>query len=108
MPAQQIASEQTLVEIPRANSNIRHIHLQSGSRLEGHAGRTYNLNRSFVGTRDILGRLFSHGQPVGIHPLLGQQGDGRSGVDHQEALCSLALGPVTPRDLPRSNTDRDV
>ena len=61
MPAQQIASKQTLVEVPRANSNIGHIHLQSGSQLEGHAGRTYNLDRSSIGARDILGRLFLTG-----------------------------------------------
>ena len=108
MPAQQITSEQSLVEVPQANSNIRHIHLQSGSQLEGHADCTYNLDHSSIGTRDILGRLFSHGQPVGVRPLLGQQGDGRSGVNHQEALRRLALGLVTPRDLPRSNADRDV
>ena len=108
MPAQQIASKQALVEVSRANSNIGHIHLQSGSQLEGHAGCTYNLDRSSVGTRDILGRFFSHGQPVGICPLLGQQGDGHSGVDHQEALCGFALGLVTPCDLPRSNADGDV
>ena len=108
MPTQQIASEQTLVEIPRTNSGIRHIHLQGGSQLEGHAGHTYNFDRSSVGTRDVLGRLFSHGQPVGVRPLLGQQGDGRSSVDHQEALGGLALGLVTPRDLPRSNADGDV
>ena len=30
------------------------------------------------------------------------------GVDHQEALSGLALGLVTPRDLPRSNADGDV
>ena len=52
--------------------------------------------------------LLSHGQPMGIRPLLGQQGDGRSHVNHQEALSGLALGLVTPRDLPRSNADGDV
>ena len=108
MPTQQIASEQTLVEIPRTNSDIRHIHLQSGSQLGGHAGHTYQFDHSSVGAQDILGHLFSHGQPVGIHPLLGQQGDGHSGVNHQEALRGLALGLVTPRDLPRSNADGDV
>ena len=45
---------------------------------------------------------------MGVRPLLGQQSDGRSGVDHQEALRGLALGLVTPRDLPRSNADGDV
>ena len=70
--------------------------------------RTYNFDRSSIGARDILGRLFSNGQPVGVRPLLGQQGDGRSCVDHQEALSGLALGLVTPRDLPRSNADGDV
>ena len=108
MPAQQIASEQTLVKVPRTNSDIRHIHLQGGSQLKGHAGHTYYLDRSSVGARDILGRLFLNGQPVGVRPLLGQQSDGRSGVNHQEALSGLALGLVTPRDLPRSNADGDV
>ena len=108
MPTQQIASKQALVEISQANSNIGHINLQSGSQLEGHASRTYNLDRNSVGARDILCRLFSHGQPVGVCPLLGQQGDGRSCVDHQEALSGLAIGLVTPRDLPRSNADGDV
>ena len=108
MPTQQIASEQTLVKVPRVNSNIGHIHLQSGSQLKGHAGRTYYLDCSSVGARDILGRLFLNGQPVGVRPLLGQQSDGRSGVDHQEALGGLALGLVTPRDLARSNADGDV
>ena len=108
MPAQQIASEQTLVKVPRTNSDIRHVHLQGGSQLKGHAGHTYYLDRSSVGARDILGRLFLNGQPVGVRPLLGQQSDGRSGVDHQEALSGLALGLVTPCDLPRSNADGDV
>ena len=108
MPAQQIASEQALVEVSQANSDIGHIHLQSRSQLEGHAGCTYNFDRSPIGARDILGRLFPNGQPVGVHPLLGQQGDGCSGVNHQEALSGLALGLVTPHDLPRSNADRDV
>ena len=45
---------------------------------------------------------------MGIRPLLGQQSDGCSGVDHQEALRGLALGLVTPSDLPRSNADGDV
>ena len=45
---------------------------------------------------------------MGVRPLLGQQSDGRSGVDHQEALSGLALGLVTPSDLPRSNADGDV
>ena len=74
----------------------------------GHAGRTYYLDRSSICARDILGRLFLNGQPMGIRPLLGQQSDGCSGIDHQEALRGLALRLVTPRDLPRSNTDRDV
>ena len=108
MPVQQIASKQALVEISRANSNIGHINLQSGSQLEGHASRTYDFDRSSVGAQDILGRLLSHRQPVGVHPLLGQQGDGRSRVNYQEALSGLALGLVTPRDLPRSNADGDV
>ena len=108
MPAQQIVSEQTLVKVPRTNSDIGHIHLQSGSQLKGHAGCTYYFDRSSIGARDILGRLFLNGQPVGVCPLLGQQSDGCSGVDHQEALSGLALGLVTPRDLPRSNTDGDV
>ena len=108
MPTQQIAFEQALVEISRANSNIGHINLQSGSQLEDHASRTYNLDRSSVGARDILSRLLSDGQPVGVRPLLGQQGDGRSRIDHQEALTGFALGLVTPRDLPRSNADGDV
>ena len=72
MPAQQIASEQTLVKIPRTNSDIGHVHLQGGSQLKGHAGRTYYLDRSSIGTRDILGRLLLNGQPVGVRPLLGQ------------------------------------
>ena len=108
MPAQQIASQQALVEIPRANSDIGHINLQSGSQLEGHTSHTYDFDRCSVGTQDILGRFFSHGQPVGVCPLLGQQGDGYSRVDHQKALSGLALGLVTPRDLPRSNADGDV
>ena len=108
MPAQQIASEQDLVEIPQTNSDIGHIHLQSGSQLKGHAGHTYYLDRSSVGTRDILSCLFLNGQPVGVCPLPGQQSDGRSSVDHQEALRGLALGLVTPCDLPRSNAHRDV
>ena len=100
MPAQQIASEQALVENPpEQTADIRHIHLQSGSQLKGHAGCTYYLDRSSVGTRDILGHLFLNGQPVGVCPLLGQQSNGRSGVDHQEALRGLALGLVTPRGL---------
>ena len=45
---------------------------------------------------------------MGIHPLLCQQGDGRTHVNHQEALSSLALGLVTPHDLPGSNADGDV
>ena len=45
---------------------------------------------------------------MGIRPILGQQGDGRTRVNHQEALSGLALGLVTPHDLPRSNADRDV
>ena len=45
---------------------------------------------------------------MGVHPLLHQQGDGRTRVNHQEALSSLALRLVTPRDLPRSNADGDV
>ena len=108
MPAQQIASEQALVEVSQANSDIGHIYLQGGSQLEGHASRTYNLDHSSVGTRDILGHLLSHRQPVGIRPLRGQQGDGRSHVNHQEAFSGLALGLVTPRDLLRSNADGDV
>ena len=106
MPAQQIASEQALVEVPRANSDIGHIYFQSGSQLEGHASHTYDFDRSSIGARDILSRLLSYGQPVGVRPLLGQQGDGHSGVNHQEALSGLALGLVTPRDLLRSNADR--
>ena len=108
MPAQQIASKQTLVKVPLTNSDIGHIHLQGGSQLKGHAGRTYYLDRSSVGARDILCRLFLNGQPMGVRPLLGQQSDGHYGVDHQEALTDLALGLVTPRDLPRSNADGDV
>ena len=45
---------------------------------------------------------------MGICLLLGQQGDGRACVDHQEALSGLALGLVVPRDLPRSYADGDV
>ena len=108
VPTKQIASKQALVEIARANSDIGHINLQSGSQQESHASRTYDLDHSSIGARDILGRLLSHGQPVGIHPLLGQQGDGCTRVNHQEALSGLALGLVTPCDLPRSNADRDV
>ena len=108
MPTQQITSEQALAEVSRANSDIGHIDLQSGSQLEGHASHTYYFDCSSVGARDILGCLFPNGQPVGIHPLLGQQGDGPSCANHQEALRSLALGLITPHDLPRSNADRDV
>ena len=43
-----------------------------------------------------------------VRPLFGQQGDGRSRVNHQEALSGLALGLVTPSNLPRSNADGDV
>ena len=45
---------------------------------------------------------------MGICLLLHQQGDSRARVNHHEALNGLAPGLVTPRDLPGSNTDRDV
>ena len=108
MPAKQIASQQALVEVSRENGDIGHIYLQGGRQQESHTGRTYDFDCSSVGAQDVLGLLLSHGQPVGIRPLLGQQGDGCSGVNHQEAVSGLALGLVTPCDLPRSNADGDV
>ena len=58
MPAQQITSEQALVEVSRANSDIEHIYLQSGSQLEGHASRTYDLDRSSIAP-EIYSAAFS-------------------------------------------------
>ena len=57
---------------------------------------------------DILSCLLLHGQPMGMCPLLHQQGDGRTRVNHQEALSSLALRLVTPHNLPGSNADGEV
>ena len=108
MPTKQITSEQPLVEVALANGDICHVNLQSVSQQESHAGHTYNLDRCSIGARDVLGRLLLHGQPVGIHPLLHQQGDGCTHVDHQEALSSLAPGLVTPCDLPGNNADGGV
>ena len=63
MPAKQIASEQPLVEIARADGDICHVNLQSGHQQESHAGHTYNLDRCSIGARDILSCLLFHGQP---------------------------------------------
>ena len=108
MPEKQIASEQPLVEITQADGDICHNNLQSGCQKENHAGHNYDLDHCSIGARDILGCLFLHGQPVGIRPLLHQQGDGHPRVNYQEAFSSLAPRLVTPRDLPGSNTDGDV
>ena len=66
------------------------------------------LTRGSVGTQDVLGHLLLHSQPVGVRPFLHHQGDGCAHVDHQEALSSLTLRLVTPRDLLGSNADGDV
>ena len=108
MPAKQITSKQPLLEVARTNGTICHINFQGGHQQESHAGHTYNLNRCAIGARDILGCLLLYGQAMGVHPLLHQQGDGRTRVDHHEALSSLTPGLVTPHDLPGSNTDGDV
>ena len=78
MPTKQITSEQPLVEVAQANGNICHINLQGGHQQKSHAGHTYNLDHCAIGTRDVLGCLLLHGQPMGIRPLLHQQGDGHA------------------------------
>ena len=108
MPTKQITSEQPLVEVTQANGDICYVNLQSGRQQKSHAGHTYDLDHSAIGAQDVLGRLLLQGQPMCVCPLLHQQGDGHAGVNHHEALSSLAPGLVTPRDLTRSNADRDV
>ena len=108
MPTKQITSEQPLVEVTRANGNICNVNLQGGCQQKNHAGHTYNLDHCTIGAQDILSRLFLHGQAVGVHPLLYQQGDGRARVAHHKAFSGLALGLVTLGDLPGSNAYGDV
>ena len=108
MPTKQITSEQPLVEVALANGDVCHDNLLGGRQQKSNAGHTYDLDCCAVGTQDVLGRLILHGQPMGIHPLLCQQGAGHTRVNYYEALSSLAPGLVTPRDLPGSNTDGDV
>ena len=59
--AKQITSEQSLVEVVQANSDIYHIQLQSGCQQRGHAGHTHNLTRYTVGALDVLGHLLLYG-----------------------------------------------
>ena len=108
MPTKQITSQQPLVEVAQANGDICHINLQCGRQQKSHASHTYDLDHCAVGTQDVLSCLLLHGQPMGVCPLLHQQGDGPVLVNHHEALSSLTPGLVTPHDLPGSNTDGDV